>query len=116
MGFWVVHALRRRFQYSLYIESRRNRTPLTRENSLFIPELGVAEKIHNPTFTTCQNIHSLIKNLKFMPEIRVNKKNTYLNSYCMTKHTLTNQKFEIYGRSLEVNANPNLYYSIRFTL
>ena len=34
-------------------------------------------------------------------------KNTYPNSYCMPKHALTNQKFEIYAQSLEVNANSN---------
>ena len=44
------------------------------ENGLFMPELGVAEKIHTLTFTTCQNITSLIKNLKFMPQLGVDKK------------------------------------------
>ena len=44
-----------------------------RENDLFMPELRVAEKIHIPTFTACQNIPSLIKNLKFMLELGVDK-------------------------------------------
>ena len=42
-----------------------------------------------------------------MFELEVDKKNTYPNSYCMPKHTLTNRKFKIYTNSLEVNANPN---------
>ena len=66
------------------------------ENSLFMSELGFGEKIHTPTSTACQNILSLIKNLKFMPKLGVDK-NTYPNSYYMAKHTLTNQKFEIYA-------------------
>ena len=37
-------------------------------------ELGVAEKIHTPTFIVCQNMLSLFKNLKFMTELGVDKK------------------------------------------
>ena len=45
-----------------------------RENGLFMPELGVAERIHTSTFTASRNIPTLIKNLKFMPELWVDKK------------------------------------------
>ena len=44
------------------------------ENGLFMSELGVVEKMYIPTFITCQNILSLIKNLKFMSELGVYKK------------------------------------------
>ncbi|WZZ43377.1 hypothetical protein YC2023_039636 [Brassica napus] len=56
-------------EIEVYIMRRISDYGSVGENGLFMPELGVAEKIHTLTFTIWQNI-SLIKNLKSMLELK----------------------------------------------